>query len=256
MLYCAGDWLADMNGLACVCAQAERKNSARLARRIAPASPPWNIIHFRFPSAWLEGDFCIHLCRSTDENRYPNTCTLHLSSQDGLLQHNQSCHRRPRRCISLQLLSVICRLLSLSPASRGSRARTADNRRRVYRRPPARPSSRHESRPPAAIPRRPDDALSFAAPPSIIPIHQSSSREPDPWRRAGCWWWAAPGTSVGGSCGRAWRKGTRRWSCYDRRSAWTSTSSRCCSPSRPRARGWWRRRWRTTRASSPPLVLF
>jgi hypothetical protein len=41
-------------------------------------------------------------------------------------------------------------------------------------------------------------------------------------------------------------------SCCGRRSAWTSTSSRCCSPSRPRARGWWRRRWRTTRASSPP----
>jgi hypothetical protein len=51
--------------------------------------------------------------------------------------------------------------------------------------------------------------------------------------QAGCWWWAAPGTSGGGSCGRAWRKGTRRWSCCGRRSAWTSTSSRCCSPSRP-----------------------
>ncbi|ONM08039.1 pescadillo-related [Zea mays] len=55
-----------------------------------------------------------------------------------------------------------------------------------------------------------------------------------------------------GSEDRAWRKGTRRWSCYSRRSAWTSTSSRCCHPLRPRARGWWRRRWRTTQASSPP----
>jgi hypothetical protein len=55
------------------------------------------------------------------------------------------------RIISLQLLSVIYRLPPLSPASRGSRARTADNRRRGYRPPPPRRDSPAEdpvARPP------------------------------------------------------------------------------------------------------------
>jgi hypothetical protein len=95
----------------------------------------------------------------------------------GPIEANHMTHR----LTSLQLLSVICRLPPLSPASRGSRTRTADNRRPPARPPARRTTARRESPPamPAANPPREPAASSrleqLARPPQIPPHDRRES---------------------------------------------------------------------------------